>query len=214
MNEMTLALRKLARRPVFSLTTLFCLALGIGATTAIGSVIRTLFFKSASVEDLDRVAFFMAMREGVEPFGVSPIEIEAYRARSQSFRSLGIARTMDGNSVNLTGGERAERVRSAQASTAYFETLGIAPLRGRLFVEEEERSGGPRALLMSHGLWTRRFSAAPSMVGQVLRVTARAALWWASSRRGSISLRRPSSGFHSSSTSRGSRSMNGPLIPT
>jgi putative ABC transport system permease protein len=170
MNEMTLALRKLARRPVFSLTTLLCLALGIGATTAIGSVINTLFFKSASVEDLNRVAFFMAMREGVEPFGVSPIEIEAYRARSQSFRSLGIARTMDGNSVNLTGGERAERVRAAQASTVYFETLGVEALMGRLFAAEEERSGGPGALLMSHGLWTRRFSAAPSMVGQVLRV--------------------------------------------
>jgi predicted permease len=167
---MTLALRKLARRPVFSLTTLFCLALGIGATTAIGSVVNTLFFKSASVEDLDRVAFFMAMREGVEPFGVSPLEIEAYRSRSQSFRSLGVARTMDGNSVNLTGGERAERVRAAQASTAYFETVGVAPLMGRLFVPEEERSGGPGALLMSHGLWARRFDAAPSMVGQTLRV--------------------------------------------
>lgn len=167
---MTLALRKLARRPVFSLTTLFCLALGIGATTAIGSVINTLFFKSASVEDLDRVAFFMAMREGVEPFGVSPIEIEAYRTRSKSFGSLGIARTMDGNSVNLTGGERAERVRAAQASTAYFETLGTEPLMGRLFAVEEERSGGPGALLMSHGLWTRRFNAVPSIIGQVLRV--------------------------------------------
>ncbi len=170
MNDMTLALRKLARRPVFSLTTLFCLALGIGATTAIGSVVNTLFFQSASVEDLDRVAFFMAMREGVEPFGVSPIEIEAYRARSQSFRSLGFARTLDGNSVNLTGGERAERVRAAQASTAYLQTLGIGPLKGRLFVSEEERSGGPGALLMSHNLWTRRFGADPSMVGQILRV--------------------------------------------
>jgi len=170
MNDMTLALRKLARRPVFSLTTLFCLALGIGATTAIGSVVNTLFLQSASVEDLDQVAFFMAMREGIEPFGVSPLEIEAYRSRSHSFRSLGFARTLDGNSVNLTGGERAERVRAAQASTAYFDTLGIGPLTGRLFAPEEERSGGPGALLMSHGLWTRRFGAVPSMVGQVLRV--------------------------------------------
>ncbi len=170
MNDLKLALRKLARRKVFALTTLLCLALGIGATTAIGSVINTLFFKSASVEELDRVVFFMAMREGVEPFGVSPIEIEAYRARSRSFLSLGIARTMDGNSVNLTGGERAERVRAAQASTAYFETLGIEPRAGRLFAPEEERSRGPRALLISHGLWTRRFDASPSMVGEVLRV--------------------------------------------
>jgi putative ABC transport system permease protein len=169
-NELKLAFRKLARRKVFSLTTLFCLALGIGATTAIGSVINTLFFKSASVDDLDRVAFFMAMRDGVEPFGVSPIEIEAYLARSQSFQSLGMARTMDGNSVNLTGGERAERVRAAQASTAYFETLGIEPQAGRLFVPEEERSGGPGALLMSHSLWTRRFEASPSIVGTALRV--------------------------------------------
>jgi len=170
MNEITLAVRKLARRPAFSLTTLLCLALGIGATTAIGSVIKTLFLESAAVEDLDGLAFFMAMREGVEPFGVSPLEIEAFRDSSRSFRRLGIARTMDGNSVNLTGGERAERVRAAQASAAYFETLGVAPLLGRLFVAEEERFGGPRALLMSHALWTRRFEASPAVVGRVLRV--------------------------------------------
>ncbi|MGH9319319.1 MAG: hypothetical protein ACRD3V_05445, partial [Vicinamibacteria bacterium] len=86
MNDVKLALRKLVRRPTFSLTTLGCLALGIGATTAIGSVINTLFLASASVEDLDRVAFFMALQDGVEPYGVSPIEIETYRARSRSFR--------------------------------------------------------------------------------------------------------------------------------
>jgi predicted permease len=170
MNDILLALRKLARRPVFSLTTLFCLALGIGATTAIGSVVNTLFFQSASVENLEQVAFFMAMREGIEPFGVSPLEIERYRSRSRSFRSLGVARTLDGNSVNLTGGERAERVRAAQASTAYFETLGIEPSLGRLFAPDEERSGGPGALLMSERLWTRRFGSDPSMVGGLLRV--------------------------------------------
>jgi putative ABC transport system permease protein len=170
MKELALAVRKLARRPVFSLTTVLCLALGIGATTGIASVVKTLFFESASVEDLDRVAFFMAMREGTEPFGVSPLEIEAYRARSRSFRSLGFARTMDGNAVNLTGEERAERVRAAQASTSYFDTLGVRPSLGRLFAAEEERSGGPRALLMGHALWSRRFDASPSIVGQVLRV--------------------------------------------
>jgi putative ABC transport system permease protein len=170
MNEVTFALRKLARRPVFSLTTILCLALGIGATTGIASVVNTLFFESASVEDLDRVAFFTAMREGTEPFGVSPLEIEAYQARTRSFRSLGVARTMEGNSVNLTGEDRAERVRAAQASSAYFETLGNAPILGRLFAAEEERSGGPKALLMSYDLWSQRFDASPSIVGQLLRV--------------------------------------------
>jgi predicted permease len=174
MNDIRLALRKLARRRVYSLTTLLCLALGIGATTGIGSVVNTLFFRSASVENLDRVVFFMAMREGVEPFGVSPLEIEAYGSRSRSFRSLGFARTLDGNSVNLTGGERAERVRAAQASTAYFETLGVGPRMGRLFAPEEERSRGPGALLMSERLWSRRFGSNPSMVGQVLRVNGEA----------------------------------------
>jgi putative ABC transport system permease protein len=170
MNDVSLAVRKLARRKIFSLTTVLCLALGIGATTAIGSVVNTLFFQSAAVEDLNRVVFFMAMRDRVEPFGVSPIEIEAYQARSRSFRRLGVARTMDGNSVNLTGGDRAERVRAAQASTAYFETLGVSPIAGRLFAPDEERRAGPPALLMSQGLWRRRFDASPSLVGQLLRV--------------------------------------------
>ena len=131
---------------------------------------NTLFFQSAAVEDLDRVVFFMAIFDGVEPFGVSPIEIEAYQSRSRSFRRLGVARTMDGNSVNLTGVERAERVRAAQASTAYFETLGVSAIEGRLFAPEEERRSGPAALLMSQSLWKRRFDGSRSPVGQVLRV--------------------------------------------
>ncbi|MGH9319188.1 MAG: ABC transporter permease, partial [Vicinamibacteria bacterium] len=101
---------------------------------------------------------------------VSPIEIETYRARSRSFRGLGVARTLDGNSINLTGGERAERVRAAQASTDYLRTLGVEPSRGRLFLPEEERSSGPKALLMSHTLWSRRFGADPNLVGRALRV--------------------------------------------
>jgi putative ABC transport system permease protein len=168
--NLKIVVRKLLKRPVFSVTTVVCLALGIGATTAIGSVVLTLFFQSASVRELDRLVFFLALREGVEPFGVSPIEMEAYPARSHSFRNLGFARTLDGNSVNLTGGDRAERVRAAQASTAYFQTLGVAPEEGRLFSSEEERSGGPGALLLSHAVWIRRFGADPEIVGRTLRV--------------------------------------------
>jgi putative ABC transport system permease protein len=168
--NLRLAVRKLARRPLFSLTTILCLALGIGATTAIASIVNTLFLQSGSVRDLDRVVFFMAMRENVEPFGVSPIEIEAYGARSQSFERMGVARTIEGSSVNLTGSDRPERVRAVQASTAYFETLGVAPAVGRLFAPEEERSGGPGALLMGHALWHRRFGGEPGMLGRSLLV--------------------------------------------
>jgi putative ABC transport system permease protein len=168
--NLKITVRKLLKRPVFSVTTVLCLALGIGATTAIGSLILTLFFQSASVQALDRLVFFMSLREGVEPFGVSPIEIEAYPARSHSFRSLGFARTLDGNSVNLTGGDRAERVRAAQGSTAYFQTLGVEAESGRLFSPEEERSGGPGALLLSHRVWVQRFGADREILGRSLRV--------------------------------------------
>jgi putative ABC transport system permease protein len=173
-RSLQIAIRKLLRRPLYSVPTILCLALGIGATTAIGSVVNALFLQSASVEDLDRVVFFMAMREGTEPFGVSPIEIEAYTARSRSFERLGYARTLDGNTVNLTGGERAERVRAAQSTTAYMETAGIEPFAGRLFLPEEERSGGPRALLVSHSLWSRRFGSDSALVGKTLRVNSEA----------------------------------------
>lgn len=174
MKALQIAIRRLLRRPLYSVPTILCLALGIGASTAIGSVVNALFLQSASVEELDRVVFFMAMREGTEPFGVSPIEIEAYTARGRSFERVGYARTLDGNTVNLTGGERAERVRAAQATTAYMQTLGIAPFAGRLFLPEEERSGGPKALLVSHGLWSRRFGPDSSLLGKTLRVNSEA----------------------------------------
>lgn len=168
--NLKIVIRKLLKRPVFSVTTVLCLSLGIGATTAIGSLVLTLFFQSATVQALDRVVFFLALREGVEPFGVSPIEIEAYGARSHSFKKLGFARTLDGNSVNLTGGDRAERVRAAQGSTAYFQTLGVEVEAGRLFSPEEERSGGAGALLLSHRLWVQRFGTDREILGRTLRV--------------------------------------------
>jgi putative ABC transport system permease protein len=173
-RALQIAIRKLLRRPLYSVPTVLCLALGIGATTAIGSVVNALFLQSASVHELDRIVFFMAMREGTEPFGVSPIEIGAYTERSRSFERVGYARTIGGNTVNLTGGERAERVRAAQATTAYLDTLGIEPFAGRSFLPEEERWGGPKALLLSHALWSRRFGSDASMLGKTLRVNGEA----------------------------------------
>ena len=154
-----ISFRKLWKRPLFTITTVACLALGIGAATAIFTVVNGLLLRPTPVENVDDVAFFMAMRDGVEPYGVSPLEIQAYIDRSRSFESLGLARTMEGLGLDPLDGDIAERVEAAEIARSYLVTLGVSPVLERGFTREEDTLGGPAAALVGHGLWLRRFAA-------------------------------------------------------
>jgi predicted permease len=165
------ALRQLRRSPGFTLTAVVTLALGLGATAAVYSVIHTVLLRPLPYADPDRlvgVAFtFPQEKPNAEQTGGSA---DFLRQHSQDFSSAAV---MDdgGSAVNLSvDGGHAAQVTSLRVSESYFRTLGAMPALGRGFTAEEDRPGGGRFVVLSDGLWTRVFDRDPAIVGRGLRV--------------------------------------------
>src|SRR5438105_2195778 len=162
--------RMLLKQPGFTLITVAALALSIGANTAIFSAINALLLRPLPVEDIDRLVVSVTLREGFDPFGSSFLEYAAYRDRSHSFASSGVATQ---RSFNLIGQGEPERVRGATVMANYLTTLGVEPVLGRTFSAQEDRPGGPPVALISYALWQRRFAGSPAVLGQPLGLEGR-----------------------------------------
>ena len=170
MNDLRFALRQLRKSPGFTAIAVIALALSIGATTAIFSAVNTLLLRPLPVEDLDRLVFSVAMREGFDPFTSSLLEFAADKERNHSFSSMGAAVQ---RSFNLTGRGEPERARSASIMADYLITLGVKPILGRGFTNAEDRPGGPAVALISYGRWQKHFGGDPSIIGTTLNLEGR-----------------------------------------
>src|SRR5438067_10881989 len=144
-QDLRYGLRILLKQPGITASSIGALALSIGANTAIFSAINTLLLRPLPVEDIDRLVFSVALREGFDPFGSSLLEYAAYRDRSHSFAASGVAQQ---RAFNLTGRGEPERVRGASIVTNYLTTLGVKPVLGRAFTAEEDRPGAPAVALV------------------------------------------------------------------
>ncbi len=162
--------RMLLKQRGFTLIAIAALALSIGANTAIFSAVNTLLLRPLPVENIDRLVFSVALREGFDPFGSSFLEYAAYRDRSHSFVSSGMATQ---RSFNLIGRGEPERVRGAAVMTDYLMTLGVQPVIGRAFSPEEDRPGGPPVALISYGLWQKHFAGSTAAISQSLNLDGR-----------------------------------------
>jgi putative ABC transport system permease protein len=170
LQDLRYAARMLRKSPGFTTVAVLTLALGIGANTAIFSALNTLLLRPLPVENVERLAFIVSLREGFDPFGTSLLEYTAYRDRSHSFVSTGLATE---RSFNLIQQGEPERVQGAAVLSNYLSTLGVQPVIGRSFAPEEERPGGPAVALMGYGLWQRRFGGDPHVVGRSLDLEGR-----------------------------------------
>src|SRR5438445_10903520 len=139
----------------FMLIAVAALALSIGANTASFSAGNTLLLRPLPVENIDRLVFSVALREVFDPFGSPFLEYAAYRDRSHSFASSGVATQ---RSFNLIGQGEPERVRGATVMAKYLTTLGVKPVLGRAFSAEEDQPGGPPVALISYAIWQKRFA--------------------------------------------------------
>src|SRR5436309_1594404 len=162
--------RMLLKQPGFTLITVAVLALSIGANTAIFSAINALLLRPLPVEDIDRLVVSVTLREGFDPFGSPFLEYAAYRDRSHSFASSGVATQ---RSFNLIGQGEPERVRGATVMANYLTTLGVKPVLGRAFSAEEDQPGGPPVALISYALWQKRFAGRADAIGQSLNLDGR-----------------------------------------
>ncbi len=164
-HDLRFGFRTLARQPGFALVAMATLALGIGATTSIFSVLNTVVLRPLPVPDAAQVVAVSEGWRGGAGGDVSIGNFEDFFRSQHTFTALG---SRFGENYILTGADRPERLVGARVTASYFRVMGVTPLHGRVFSEEEDSPGQPRTVVLSHRLWTRRFGANPSVIGQTL----------------------------------------------
>ncbi|HEU0183815.1 MAG TPA: ABC transporter permease [Blastocatellia bacterium] len=168
-QDLRFGARVLIKRPGFTLIAVITLALGIGANTAIFSVVNAVLLKPLPYLKDSRLVFIESGDKQTDPqkyYGASPADFWDWRASSQSFEQFAAYAPSDG--FNLTGVERPETFASSRVSTNFFQAFGAKPLLGRAFLPEDELVSAPRTILLSYRLWQRRFGGDPGMIGQTL----------------------------------------------
>ena len=156
----------LRKRPGFTLVAVVALALGIGANTAIFSVVNTVILRPFAYKDPDALVLLWqrhAKLADLERMWVAYPDFLDWREQNEVFENLAAFRT---SSLNLTGGDLPEEVRMAMVSSDLFPVLGVEPLLGRTFFPEEDRPGAAPAVVLSHGLWQRRYGSDPEILGR------------------------------------------------
>jgi putative ABC transport system permease protein len=156
------ALRMLRRSLSFTITAVAALALGIGANTAIFTVINTVIFRPLPYPNSDRIVNIGRPGSG----GISEPLFTFWTQNNPGFEDL--AAYHAGASMNLNGGDRPELVATVTASRNYFRLFGAHPILGRTFAAAEDAPGGARVLVLSYGLWQRRFNSDPKILGKTI----------------------------------------------
>jgi putative ABC transport system permease protein len=168
-QDLRFGIRMFLRNPGLTAVLILTIALGIGLNSALFSVVNSLLLNPLPFPEADRLtyAWTRSDRLSSERLGVTPEEFEEWRKQPQSF--MGIA-AHTGTWFNLSGTDEPERISSARVSPTFFSLLGIKPALGRDFLPEDEDFKGGRAVILSHRLWQRRFSADPSLIGRTIRL--------------------------------------------
>ncbi len=172
LQDLRYAVRMLLRSPGFSFVVVATLALGIGANTAIFSLVEAMLLRPLPFAHPERLVMVWERnykRDGSERNVVGPANFIRWSERSGSFESLaGFAPY----NTNLTGSGTAERLTAGAVTANLFSTLGVNAAIGRVFLPEESRPGAPDVALLSDGLWRRRFGANPAIVGQTITLNS------------------------------------------
>jgi putative ABC transport system permease protein len=158
------ALRLLRKSPAFALTAIGVLALGIGATTAIFSVVNAVLLRPLGFHDPDRLV--MVWEKRLPEGHINVIQTQNFldwRERNHAFSAISC---LYGLSMNLSGDGDPVQLPGLRASTGFFEILGVTPVMGRVFTAEDDRMGAPPVAILSYGLWQSRYGGSARILGQ------------------------------------------------
>lgn len=157
------------KKPGFTLISVLTLALGIGATTAIFTVVNAVLLRPLPYAEPERIMALSPARPGSSFQGVSEAKFVFWREHSQAFD--GVAATQGiGSGVNLSGGNEPEFVSGVRVSADFFRVLGVHPAIGRDFTQEEDSPTGERVAILSDALWRSRFGADPALLGKTVAI--------------------------------------------
>ena len=169
-QDLRYGVRTLIRQPGFTLLAVLTLALGIGANTAIFTVVKDVLLRPLPYEEPEQLVRLWEShpRRKIEQQLVAPPNLVEWRAQAHSFENLGY--WTGAGEFNLVTREGSEKAHCAYVSAELFATLRVRPLLGRVFVPEEDQPEGPPVALLGHEYWQRRFAADPQVLGQTLTV--------------------------------------------
>jgi putative ABC transport system permease protein len=168
-SDLNFSLRMLAKNPFYALVAVIAIALGIGANTAIFSVVNAVLLRPLPFRNPERLVEVRTQnlsRESEASSGGSPADFWDWQDQSQRFERMSAIR---GGGEALALGEHLEVFPGASVSTNFFETLGVRPLLGRTFLPQEGTLSAPGAIVISYRLWQERFGGDSSVVGKAVK---------------------------------------------
>jgi putative ABC transport system permease protein len=161
-GDLRYGLRSLRQNPGFTAAVVLTVAVGIGANSAIFSVVEAALLRPLPFPQPDRLVAIDSINAAVGPGGTSPADFRDWSEQSTTIENVA---AFSGNGLTLRDDGRTETVLAARVTSRFFDALGVAPRLGRRFSADEWLGGGPRAVLISDRLWARRFGSDPSIVG-------------------------------------------------
>jgi predicted permease len=168
LQDLKQSIRIFLKSPGFTLTAVLALALGVGANTAIFSLINTVLLKPVNFPDPERIVIFMNVSPQGSGFGASPVKFNFFRSQANVFQDVsawtfGVA--------NYKSGDLPEQIQESQASADFFSLYGATTVYGRTYTQDEDRPGGRDVAVLAFGFWQRRFAADPNVIGKTITLS-------------------------------------------
>ncbi len=168
-RDLQYALRTLGRNPGFACVSVLALGLGIGANSAIFTVVNSVLLQPLRFDKPEQLVVIRErnLKAGFPQFSLSPGNYLDFRDHNHSFSGI---TAFGGGDFNLAGGTQPERLRGSRVTIDFFQVLGRPPILGRTFTAQEEQFGGPLVAVLSYGLWQRRFAGNGDALGRTLKM--------------------------------------------
>jgi hypothetical protein len=166
-QDLRYATRMLAKKPMFAIVAIITLALGIGANTAIFSVVNAVLLRTLPYHNANQLVVLSTVGSSGDRDGFSVPEAQDFQSQMHSLDDL---TTFQSQSVNVTGGERPDRVRGAFVSANYFRFFNLNPLIGRTVCRGEDRPGGARIAVVNEKIWRERLNGDQNLEGKKLNL--------------------------------------------
>jgi putative ABC transport system permease protein len=164
-QDVRYGLRMLAKRPGITLIAVLTLALGVGANTAIFSVVDAVLLRPLPYTQPDRLVFLTEESQQVPGMSISMADFNDWRATNTVFESMA---PYSPNSAILTGNGETENVQVRQITAGLFPTLGVQPILGRALTPQDDKVGAAPVVLLGDGFWARKFASDPNIIGRPL----------------------------------------------
>jgi putative ABC transport system permease protein len=164
-QDLRYGVRMLTKKPVFTIIAVVTLALGIGANTAIFSVVNAVLLRSLPYHHANQLIVLSSTSSSGDRDGLSVPEAQDYQTGMRSLEDL---TAFQSQSVNVTGGERPDRVRGAFVSANFFKVFNLTPIIGRTFAEGEDQKGGEKLAVVNEKMWQQRLNSDPNLAAKKL----------------------------------------------